>query len=202
MKSKFLLLLVFFIVGSTVMTCGTCDPVPLHFEILGIESYNLRFTNAESRPSEFIEENESVIWSKFFVRFEFTANYIALSRDRFGGALLATSCSEPGESGDKIGVDTIVVRTVYDYNDDYPAGAVINNIVLINDWTFWNTDFDEFLQLDDYIIENSQGVRRNSFELKLTEKPATNRTFSFDITYRLNNGDVFKHLTEDANLTW
>ena len=203
MKRKILSVVILCLFESVIVSCiyGTCDPVPPHFEIKGITSYNLRYTNSgKSNPWETIEENESIVWTNFFTRFGFEVNYIASKHLNFGGALVALSCEEAGGAGDKIGVDTVIVRTLFDYNENYPTGSVINDIVLINRWTFFYDGFDKFLPLEDYLIENSEGVRYDTFELKLTEAPSTSRTFSFDVTYKLNNGEEFQHKTTPVNL--
>lgn len=203
MKSKTIVIFTFCLIGSTVVSCinGTCDPVPPHFEIKGIESFNMRYTNSGLNPWETLAENESIIWSNYFTRFGFEMNFIAELPWNFGGAVLATSCDEPGGAGDKIGVDTVIVRTAFDYNENYMAGSVINEIILTNTWTFRTEDFDKFLPLEAYISENSEGVRSQTFELKLTEEPSTTRNFAFDISYKLNNGEEFRHQTATVLLT-
>jgi len=203
MKSKVLFIFTFCLLGSTIVSCiyGTCDPVPPHFEIKGLESYNMRFNNSGTNPWVTLQEDESVSWNNFFVRFEFEVNYIANKSLSFGGTLMALSCGEPGEAGDKIGVDTVIVRTVCDYNENYQAGSNINEIILTNRWVFFTDYFDEFIPLTDYLSNNSDGVRDNMFELKLTEPPTINTQFSFAVTYKLNNGEVFTHTIQTINLT-
>ncbi|TRX61858.1 hypothetical protein FNH22_03525 [Fulvivirga sp. M361] len=203
MKSKAFFLCTFCLIGSSIVSClhETCDPAPPHFEIKGITSSNRRFTNSVRGPSVTFEDNLPVNWSSFLTRFEFEVNYIAKARTGLNGTLMALSCLGPGEAGDKIGVDTVIVRTTNDYNKDYLKGAVINDIILANDWIFHTDDFDQFIPLADYIMNNSEGVLWHTFELKLTEPPARDTEFSFELTYKLNNGDEFTHTTRSVNLT-
>ncbi len=113
---------------------------------------------------------------------------------------MALTCAPPGMAGDTVGVDTIIVRTKYDFNSKYPTGSVINDIVLINDWTLYPNDFDDFVTLSEYLAENSEGVKEETFELKLTEEPESDAPFSFDVTYILNNGEKFTNQSEEVDL--
>ncbi|WP_421897415.1 hypothetical protein [Marinoscillum sp.] len=202
MKSKFIFVFIFCLFGSTIFSCiyGTCDPVPLHFEITGVESENWEYVNLDSNPFESLELGDSTHWNTFMTQFIFQANYTALSTRDFGASLLATSCSQPGEAGDIIGVDTVVVRTVFDYNENYVSGAVINDIILAKGRFRVSDTFDDFLPLENYLSENSEGVTAITFQLILAESPTTNTPFAFDLTFVLNNGEVFQHRSPLINL--
>lgn len=202
MKSKVISVFIFCLVGSTILSCiyGTCDPVPLHFEITGIESENWGYLSPDSSRFELLEGRDSVHWSNLMTQFIFQANYMALSRQDFGGSLMATSCSKPGEAGDIIGVDTVVVRTVLDYNENHVSGSVVNDIVLAKGRFRSSDTFADFLPLENYLSENAEGVRVITFQLILTESPTTNTPFAFDLTFVMNNGDVFQHRSPAIDL--
>jgi hypothetical protein len=103
MKTSFLITC--FIFGFCIISCveddpyGDCGYIPPHFEILGIESFNRRLTDTYTNPWEAIDENESISWDNFFVRFGFEMNYIA-SNSSFGSSLMALTCVQYGFSCD------------------------------------------------------------------------------------------------------
>lgn len=204
MNSKILFTFVFCLLGSTIISCinGSCDPVPSNFKINGIESVNLKYVSGGtySYSWETLNDTQAVSWDKFFVRFGFQVSYISAVAGDFGGTLMATSCEQAGDDGDKIGVDTVIIKTVNDYNEKYQAGSVLNDIVLTHDMSSATVDFDTFMSLQEYLIVNAAGVRFDSFELRLTEAPTNNNSFSVDVTYILNNGEVFQHRTAPVNL--
>lgn len=186
------------------MSCiyGGCEPVPSNFKINGLESVNLKFVSGGtySYSWESLNDTQAVSWDKFFVRFGFQVSYISAISGDFSGTLMATSCGQAGEDGDKIGVDTVIIKTVNDYNEKYQAGSVLNDIVLTHDMSSATVDFDTFVSLQEYLLVNAAGVRFDSFELRLTEAPTNNNSFSVDVTYILNNGEVFQHRTAPVNL--
>ena len=202
MRSKIISIFIFCLFGSTILSCiyGTRDPVPLHFEITGVESKNWGYLNPDSSWFELSGVDDSVHWNNLMTQFIFQANYMALSKQDFGGGLMATSCSKPGEAGDIIGVDSVIVRTVFDYNENYVSGSVINDMILAKGRFRVSDTFDDFLPLEDYISENSEGVRVITFQLILTERPMTNTPFAFDLTFVLNNGNVFEHRSPSIQL--
>lgn len=203
MNFNVLLLLIFFLlINSSIISCfhGSCDPAPPHFEITGLEGYNMRFTNTGLNPWEPIEKNDTIDWENFFIRFGFHVNYIAESHFEPNGSLMALSCDPAGYAGDKIGVDTLIIRTVYDYNNNFSAGDIINPIILTNDWTFRVDDFTEFDSIQEYLINNAEGVRDDIFEIKLNEAPISSSQFAIQLTYKLNNGEEFDRTTETITL--
>jgi hypothetical protein len=160
----------------------------------------MRFTNSGSNPWKALEKNESVIWHEFFIRFGFNTNYIAQSDFESNGSLIALSCDPAGHAGDKIGVDTVLIQTIYDYNENFSAGDIINSIILTNGWTFNVDDFNEFESIQGYLVKNIEGVRDEYFEVKLNEAPTADSEFSVLLTYKLNNGEEFTHTTETVKL--
>ncbi|WP_339793258.1 hypothetical protein [uncultured Imperialibacter sp.] len=198
-------LIIFFMLGACIVSCltrdGSCESGPPHFRIKGIESTNMRLTTSEPNPWRKIIGNEQVLWDSFFISFNFQADYIAAIVSDYGQSLMALECAEQGYAGDKIGVDTIFVRTMYDYNDTYAAGDTINQIVLIKDWIFFYDDFEKFVPLSNYIVDNHNGVIDQQFQFKLSEAPGKGDSFSIQLSFILNNGEVFQHTTNPLVLT-
>ncbi len=190
--------------GATLLSCfdefGNCNPVPEYFTIEGIESFNKRFTNSGFNPWEPIAENRAIRWDEFFIRFEFEKSYTASFNHGFGSELLALDCPPAGYKGSKIGIDALFVRTVYDYDSIYHAGDTINDITLMNNWTFRTSDFNKFYSISEYISENAAGVREDVFEVKLTNPPLNDGLFALEIIYTLQDGASFFHATENIRL--
>ncbi|MEQ8807709.1 MAG: hypothetical protein RIG68_08830 [Imperialibacter sp.] len=198
-------LIIFFMMGASIVSClnrnGSCDPVPPHFRINDIGSTNMMLINSQPNPWRRIAENEKAPWAGFFIRFNFEVEYIAATSSNYGQSAMALSCIEQGYAGDKVGVDNVIVQTIYDYNDNYVAGDTINEIVLTNDWTYFYDDFEKFLPLSNYIADNRKGVLFEVFELKLSEAPAESDSFSLQLSFVLNNGEAFQHTTNPLVLT-
>ena len=198
MKTGFLF--TFFFLGFCIISCVDddfgegCGDIPPHFEILGIGSSNLQFVERDINPYEILNSEDTISWDAYFTRFQFEMAFIS-SNNRFGASVMALSCVPIGYKGDKIGIEVLTIKTANDYNENYPAGSVINDIVLTNIWTYTTDDFSTFKPVSEYIDENADGVMNQTFELKLTEAPQDARSFSFDITYTLNNGEEFQHRT-------
>lgn len=139
-------------------------------------------------------------WDEYFIWVSFDVDYISSIKSHTSSDLFA-SCVKPGELGDKVGVDTLYVTTLNDYNEEYTAGDTVNNIVEIKEWISSVDDFQDFYSLSDYILSNEQGVRDEEFKLKLKEPPSKDEQFfALQITYILNNREVIHCTTAPINL--
>ena len=173
--------------ASCLISCFVdCNPVPLYFEITGLTSYNQKETSI-------LSEGEPVLWEDFSIIFSFEAHYISEVRSNNGGMLMATSCKDHGQNGDRIGVDTLFVKTINDYNESYPAGLDIHDLIRIQ-------LANGYSPMSAYLNENAEGVTTQYFQLKLSEPPAGDTEFAMEMTYRLNNGEEFTHITQLADL--
>lgn len=206
MKGLKIILTVFFVFSTLLFSCeeeGNCGPYFPYFKIKGLTSTNLKFTNTQSDPWVAIDESEPVNWEDYFIRVFFDVEYHALKQEgRGGGAnLYALSCIESGSEGSKAGVDTLFVVTLNDYNHSYKANDTINNIIVLNDWTTFIKDYNEFYSLAQYIEENKNRVSDQNFEIKLTEEPQEiTSEQKFKIIYHLNNGGTFETTTKAVQL--
>ena len=178
-----------------------CPPVLPFFEVSGLESSNLRLTNEVSNPWEVVVENDVVDWQKYFIKVSFEKTYHAAVQNNWGSDLMALSCHWDGYEGSKIGVDTMYVVSMNDYNNDYAMNDTVNQMVLVNIWTFSKADYDEFISISDYIESNKSGISEMMFEVKFTEPPFdTLSDQKFKIVYTLTNGDSFETITEIVRL--
>ncbi|MEP0365823.1 MAG: hypothetical protein ABJN36_10080 [Cyclobacteriaceae bacterium] len=201
MKLSKSILLMLFLIGSTVMSCiyGECDPVPGYFKITGINSVNMRLTSDQDQPIDPIREDGMVDWENYLIQYEFSTELIAKTENRFGSTLMATSCNRPGSEGDKIGLDTLYLTAGSDYNAEFKQGDTLNSIVLIQNYIH-TYSLSEFDSISTYITQNKEGVRNDQFILRLAQPPVTTGKYAFLITYILNNGDLFTNTTNPVSL--
>ncbi|WP_137401984.1 hypothetical protein [Echinicola rosea] len=202
MKFHLLILTIFLFFGGVLWACndeknfgGKCPPVDPYFKIESIRSYNLKVVGSGNNPWTGIPEGDQVYWWNFFIRFAFDSEYLALEGFGPNSNLKALSCLPAGYKGDKVGVDTLYLKTLSDFSMDYAAGDTLNSIMLMQDWTFSRDNFEEFFSIGTYLKENGAGINREVFEMKMTEGPAKAGEYTFELIYVLNNGDVFRHTT-------
>ncbi|MGY6648171.1 hypothetical protein [Wenyingzhuangia sp. IMCC45574] len=215
MKIKTYLLFSLCFFGGLIFSCqngdsedydwGECPSVLPHFKINGIKSQNAKFvTNKYTRLSN-LEGDVSVLWDKYALKYHLETEYIAKRKMiNTNGSLMALSCIGPGYKGGEIGIDTLFIRTTSDYNESYKAGDTINEIVGVVNWSYYyynNTDEESSMPISNYIQENKEKVLSEYFDLKLTEAPTnTEQKHSFEIIYKLNNGEIFKEMSSPVFL--
>lgn len=178
-----------------------CPPVKEYFQITGLNSTNSKFTNIEGDIWEPINQNVKVDYSSFFIRYHFEKEFISNNTFNSNGMLMALSCVEDGERGDKIGIDTLIIHTVYDYNNSHKKNSCINDIIIMNEWTSFASDFDEFYSIKQYINVNKSSIQVPHFEIKITEKPEKETEFAVKVEYILNNGDTITNISEPIILS-
>ena len=206
MKALKIILTLFFVFSTLLFSCedvGQCGPVLPYFEIQGLKSTNLKFTNTSSNLSVPIEASELVNWKDYFIRTTFDVKYQAFEQERkSGGAnLYALSCVPEGHAGSKVGLDTLYIVTLNDYNSNYKANDTINKIILLNEWTYSLENYNQFKSPAQYIQENNKSVKAKTFEIKFNEKPGdASSEQKFKIIYKLNNGRTFDVITSSVKL--
>ena len=198
MKKKIFIALFFIFSSSFLASClffETCNPAPDYFQINGLDSNLMRFTNEGLNPWELIQTSESIDWDEFFIRFYFDVTYIAQLDISWGNQLMAYSCPEPGELGAKTGIDTLYFITPVDYNENFTAGDTLNQILLLNSWIGRTEDFNNFYTPAEFVRQNDEIIMEQSFEVKLSEPPAKNGDYFFQLVYHLDNGKSFVEAT-------
>jgi hypothetical protein len=181
--------------------CENCPDTPKYFTIVGLETSNAKFTGEGSNPWQILAANEPVSWENYFMRIGFEKTYFSQNENSAGSALKA-DCLSGGYLGAKVGVDTLYVVTLSEYNQDFHANDTINSIVLANDWTYYVEDFDQFYSISDYIDQNRVVIANDVFELKIIEPPsADSADYQFRLTFILNNGETFTTDTDMVKLT-
>ena len=177
--------------GIVINSCKKEIVTPPYFEIEGINTYCLKFTNEGLNPWLPLKDSDTLSWNNYFARYEFDVSYVSTLKQAPNLSLKKDYPVLPGYLGSKIGVDTIYFTTIHDYNGTYLAGDTINNIVLMSDWTYTIESFSKFYTISDYIEINQDGIRDEFFESKLTEAPDHDKECVFKIAYVLKNGETF-----------
>ena len=190
------------IIGPTsCFVFENCPEVLPYFNIHGLFIYNAEFTRQGLNPWRIIEANGQVKYDNYFMRIGFEKTYFSQIKNEGGQSLFALSCEENGHAGSKIGVDTIYLITLQDYNGKYQKNDTLNRILLTNYWTYYPKDFDNFFPLTKYIQENEDNIQRDEFEIKITEPPLNSGDFDFKLILILKNGERFERVSDKIELT-
>jgi hypothetical protein len=170
--------------------CG--DTLPF-FKIEGLEISNYRKDGTLFNP---ITTNSTTSWDSFFMSVDFQKTFHSYSRKSGGSNLFATDCDWNGSAGTIIGLDTIFVVTLNNYNIDFVANDTINNILGTPNST------SGLSPLSEYIQESKEGIRYGGIHLKLNQPPSVNlSSHQFKIIFILKNGEVFEQTNEPVLLT-
>jgi hypothetical protein len=179
-----------------------CPKALPYFEIQGLRISNATFTGQGLNPWRLAENNESIKYDSFFMKVSFERTYYSNLSSSSGQYLYALSCVENGDLGSQVGVDTIYLVTLQDYNSQYSQNDTLNNIVSTNDWTYRVDDFTNFFSLTNYIEANKDSILRSGFELKITEPPSdVSNAYSFKLIFILQTGDRFETTSDKIELT-
>lgn len=190
------------IIGPLSCLPETCEKVPPYFAIHGLNINNVVFDDAGTTQARIPDEQESISWSRFFIHIGFEKSYHAKIETPGGQNLYALSCLEPGHGGSKIGVDTIYIITLHDYNARYRLNDTLNSIVLANYWTTSVGHLDNFFPLSRYTEENEQRIAHDGLDIRLAEPPGTSSAVhEFKVVFRLVNGETFEETSRSIRLS-
>jgi hypothetical protein len=179
-----------------------CPRTSPYFAIHGLGISNLTFTAQGTYPYRFAATSESIKYDSFFMKVSFAKTYYSKLNSSAGQYMLhALSCKSSGYLGSQVGIDTLYVVSVHDYNNHYFQNDTLNDIVLTNYTTYTVEDFNNFFPLEKYIQENKGGILRDELEFKITEPPSVDNVFRFKLILILNNGERFEATSEDIRLT-
>lgn len=193
-KTTSYLLILGFILGGSILSCdsdGNCPPLQKYFEIKGLQGF-LSIEEPYSYPEIFQVSKDQYAWDSIIFAFRFEARYYSQSRNVGGSQLFALSClGEDGYLGEKIGVKAASFHVAEFYNEDFPAGAILNPI--INAGNGYYTDhLGYFVPLDYHILSNKESIKSTRLDLSLRQAPKESGTFNFYLLYELNDGQKFR----------
>ena len=206
MKHSKILLLFLFMIGGPLLSCeeeefgGSCPDVLPHFKILDLESSHIKLIETNAVSENHGNEPADTRWNEFTLQFKFQVEYIARIRKSNGSSLYALSCIGPGYEGGKIGVESIQIKTLGDYNSSYPKNAIINPIISANTWIYNDDGSAIFNDLNTFITDNKDGIRYEVFEIKLNEAPAESTSFSIELELKMNDGEIFSYTTHPISI--
>lgn len=116
----------------------------------------------------------------------------SLKQERSAGASLCADCNSKGYAGSKLGLDTLYLVALTDYNDQFHKNDTLNNIILVNDFAYTLNDLFRYQPVEYYVEENRTGVKREVFGIRISEPPSNpSGDYVFRLIYVLENGETF-----------
>jgi hypothetical protein len=190
---KFIIILLLIMLGPSA--CENCPDTPAYFSINGLNIYNGKFMGYSWK---IIGIEEPVPWSTFFMRVEFESTFFSKNESSAGAGIYA-DCFGAGYKGSKIGVDTLYLVTLNNYNEDFHQNDTINTITQANDRTY---DAGGFYSIPDYITQNKVTIAEGEFGLKIVVPPSADiGDYKFRLIFILNNGEIFVAETDKVRIT-
>jgi hypothetical protein len=182
MKTVSLIIIFFFssVVASCIFFTNPCPEVDPYFKI---EKVNLGYNHfpQPNRPSEPVLENEEVEFENFCLYLGFQSIYHSFNYPQPPGHLYALSCEQAGGAGSKVGLDTLYLVTLNDYDDKHFKNDTLNDILLYKEWVSSHSDLQKFKSIQHYFDENKDRIISEYASFKLINKPSrSGSTNSFD----------------------
>ena len=169
------------------MGCAPCPDIEGYFfDINGLVIYNLERNSSNSAYG--IEEGSTLKFEDHLFSISYSATYY--SENSIGSfnmisSAFATSCDYDGQGGTKELLDTMIVKTNFDIDDDHLTGQPINDILRFNG-----------IILTNYLEQDTIEILDQEFTLALTKKPTLDNSLSIDVFLRLKNGEEYKATSE------
>lgn len=187
---------------SSCFFYGKCNEVLPYFRIEGLILSNKVLTGNAQNPMVDVPNNEQASWADHLIRVDFQTTYYAGgSHNKAGNSLYALSCSSDGERGSQVGIDTLYVVTMFDYNQNYEANDTINAMVSITDDYYQPADFRYFRSLEEYVSINKEIIRSFFLNIRINQQPLSSGVSQFKIIYLLRDGRRLEALTPGIQLT-
>jgi hypothetical protein len=198
--SRVSIVLILLIIGPSA--CENCGHIPDYFTILGVKISNLKFIGEAARPSVAILPHENVEWDKYYMGVNFERTYFSQNKSSFGASLFA-DCGSKGDLGAKVGIDTLYVVAMKDYNDHFHQNDTLNSIVRIGGLVRAPEGFNSLNSIQYYINENRTSIREYNFSIKLSQPPFPGTgDYKFRLIYKLDNGEVFENDNDIVHLIY
>ncbi|MEQ8472447.1 MAG: hypothetical protein RIC35_14735 [Marinoscillum sp.] len=170
-----------------IFGCGTCPEYDgFYFDINGLVIFNMEKRSPNARFG--VDEGTNLEFKNHSFTISYTANYYSLNEINNIGLIssaLATSCSYSGEGGSQEYLDTLVVTTNFDIDEQHLKGESINDIILYNGKV-----------LNSFLATDSIEIPHQTFSLELTQKPELDNSLSINILVKLLNGEEYTATSE------
>ncbi len=204
-KTTFAVILFF---GTLLVSCfknQECPSVKPYFKIKSLVLHNVGFANDGLNSSVTLNDQDSTVWDKYFVRVGFLSEYVAGNeppqRSTGGQELCALDCNVNGYKGSGVGVKRIDFIAMSDYNTNYAKNDTVNDMVKMNDWTVSVNDLPKYYSIQDFLTMYNSTIYRQNFEFRITEPPSENsKEAQFKIVLELRNGQKFEGETQKIRL--
>jgi len=196
MKSRTLLITLFFTVGFTFQNCYQIiecnfEPAPPFFDITGM---NILHTDESLRA---IDTSVISLRDYHALLISFEVDYIVhqeISRPSFSLMSAAYSCDPevPGSRGSKEeAFENITVITLNDFDENHTALDTINDV-------FWVDGISPIPDdsLNGFLQTEKDNVSSEMLELRFITLPALGQKFQVRIIVDLSNGESFEALSE------
>jgi hypothetical protein len=175
------------ILFTGIFGCGSCPEYEGHyFDINGLEIFNAERLSSQSR--KIVEEGSTLDFEDHSFTITYTATYYSSEKtNNFSliSTALATSCDYNGDGGSQEYLDTMVVTTNYDIDDQHLKGEPINDIIRYNG-----------ILLNSFLAADSIEIPYQNFSLVLTKKPEIDNSLSINIQVKLLNGEEYTSTSE------
>lgn len=189
---------VYFILFTLLFTVGTpgckkeisnCPDALQYFDINGVEA-TIYSTMGSKGFDEQLTTYDSTTVENYYINCNYNVTYYSDNSFSlpalFINSAYALSCLENGYGGSKEGLENVYVITKQDFSSTYHSGDTINALVMATD------GFNNYMPLEKYVSNNSQGIRFSSVNIKLSEKPGNQAAaHGFTIIFKLKNGEEY-----------
>jgi hypothetical protein len=178
---------------SACWNLNDCADVSPYFTVEGLTLSNFTFTGQQPKLWKLVEDNHPIKIDSFFMRVTFEKSFHSKLKSYGGQNLYATTCDENGSHGSQVGIDTIYLVTLQDYNSQYFKNDTLNNIVKTNYWMYFEKDFYKFFPLSSYIAQNKNVIVEDGLDIKIAAPPSNlSSGFNFKLIFILQGGDRFE----------
>lgn len=196
MKKTLSLIILFIIGGVGVPGCFNCNcpdssAIAKYADIEGLSSFISRQGPSVSGSGN-IKDNDKVSWSdihSFSVLYTIrTYGHHSPSQKilrYWGSAAYACDCVQPGYLGSPERLKFMTIKTVFDFDANYPAGSTLDEWVSVGFYPASET-------LKNYLAKGPiSGISLGRHDLVITKKPSAKGSFALDVTVELDNGEVY-----------
>ena len=177
--------------GCDDCKCPDANSVNRYVDVDGVESGISRKSSATSDRS-FVKAGDKVRWEElaYFSVGYITRTYGVHINQRkasisWGTAAYACDCVQPGYMGSQERLKHITVKTVFDFDANYPAGNALDEWVQVSTYP-GDKPLSQYLSTRPFAYNEYTRL-----ELSVNKAPSAKGPFALDVTVELDNGEVY-----------
>jgi hypothetical protein len=159
--------------------CGG-DSLP-YYDVQGVRFWAMQ-------PGQQVQSGSTASVATLSLRLDLDVRYYSAApapAGRFLAAAMACDPAPPGFRGTTERIDSLVIRSRYDYDAQHPAGSSLNDILLVDNSTHSLA----------HHLQGGQKEPSQQLWLRLSAAPTRSATQEFVVRYRLTNGEVYTAAT-------